>query len=80
MGNLSLKIGWQVDDVDGTERTFLWTDTTTYTEPLGDVGYLGFWSDLNAKLACSDDWAGFLALLPTFLPRFSMILTCPVSE
>jgi hypothetical protein len=29
MGDLSLQVGGQIDDVDGIERTLLWADTAT---------------------------------------------------
>ena len=29
MSDLGLKVGWQVDDVDGTKWTFLYTNTAS---------------------------------------------------
>lgn len=40
VGDLSLKIGGQVDDVDGVEGAFLRADTATDTEALRDEGDL----------------------------------------
>jgi hypothetical protein len=34
MSDHTLKVGWQVDNCYGTERTFLWADTTTNAEAL----------------------------------------------
>jgi hypothetical protein len=31
MGDLSLEVGWQIDDVDGIKGAFLWANTTTDT-------------------------------------------------
>jgi hypothetical protein len=67
VGDLRLEVGGQVDDVDGIERTFLGTDTATDTETLRDEGDLGRVFDLNTELSGTDDGAGFLALLTTFL-------------
>jgi hypothetical protein len=67
VGDLRLEVGGQVDDVDGIERTFFRANTTTDTETLGDEGNLGCVFDLNTELAGTDDRAGLLALLTTFL-------------
>lgn len=67
VGDLRLEVGGQVDDVDGIERTFLGTDTATDTETLRDESDLGRVFDLNTELSGTDDGAGFLALLTTFL-------------
>ena len=76
VGDLSLEIRWQVDDVDGTKRTFLWADTTADTQTLRDVGDLGFGGDFDAEFACPDNRTGFLALLTTFLNLVSTRLVC----
>lgn len=34
MGDLGLEICWQIDDVDGTEGTFLWADTASNAKTL----------------------------------------------
>jgi hypothetical protein len=67
VGDLRLEVGGQVDNVDGIERTFLGADTATDTETLGDEGDFGLVGDFNTELAGTDDGAGFLALLTTFL-------------
>lgn len=67
VGDLRLEVGGQVDNVDGIERTFLGADTATDTETLGDECDLGLVGDFNTELAGTDDRAGFLALLTTFL-------------
>lgn len=64
---MSLEVRGQVDDVDGGERTFLWTDTTTDAQSLRDVGNLRLGRDFNAQFASTHDRAGFLAFLSTFL-------------
>lgn len=67
MGDLTLEIGGQVDDVDGAEGTFLGADTAADAQTLGDEGYLGLRADFDAQLAGPDDGARLLALLSTFL-------------
>jgi hypothetical protein len=67
MSDLSFQVRWKVDDVDGPKRTFLWTDTTTDTQTLRNVGNFGLGGDFDAKFARSDNWARLLALLTTFL-------------
>lgn len=57
VGDLRFKVRRQVDDVDGTERTFLWAYAASDTEGLGYEGDFGVWGDLDAKLACSYDGA-----------------------
>lgn len=65
--NLCFQVGRQVDDVDGIERTFLWADTATNTESLGDEGNLGFGCDFDTELACSDHRTRLFTFLTTFL-------------
>lgn len=67
VGHLGFQVGGQVDDVDGTEGTFLGADTTTDTEALGDEGDLGLGGDLNTKLTRADDGARLFTFLATFL-------------
>lgn len=67
MSDLSLKVGRQVDDVNGTKRALLWADTATDTQTLGDVGNFGLGRNLNTELSRPDDGARFLALLTAFL-------------
>lgn len=55
MSDLSLEIGGQVDDIDGTKRTFLRTDTAADTETFGYEGDFGFWGDFDAQLAGPHD-------------------------
>lgn len=31
MRNMGLEVGWQIDNVDSSERTLLWADTATDT-------------------------------------------------
>jgi hypothetical protein len=64
---LRLEVGGQVDDVDGVEWAFLWADTASNAEALGNEGDFAGSVDFNAKLACSHDRTGLLALLPAFL-------------
>lgn len=67
MGDLSLKIGWQVDDIDGAKWTFLGTNAAPNTETLRYESDFGVGRDFDAKLASSDDRTGLLAFLATFL-------------
>ena len=67
VGDLGLQVGGQVDNVNGTERALLGTDTTTNTQSLGDEGNLGGRVNFNAKLSRADHGTSLLALLTTFL-------------
>jgi hypothetical protein len=67
VGDLGFEVGRQVDDVDGIEGAFLWADTASDTEALGNEGNFGGWLDLNAQLACPHHGTRFLALLSAFL-------------
>lgn len=51
MGDLSLEIGWQVDDGNGIERAFLRADTTTNAKTFRNEGDLGVGRNLDAELA-----------------------------
>ena len=66
VGDLALKVGGQVDDIDRIEGAALRADTTTDTELLGDEGQLGIGLDLDTELSATDDGARLLALLTTF--------------
>lgn len=57
MGNLSFKIGWQINDVDSTERAFLGTYSTSDAKALRYKSYLGLWRNFDAKLAGPDNGA-----------------------
>ena len=69
VGNLALEVGRQVDNGDGAEGAFLWADTASDAEALGDEGEFRIWGDFDAELAATDDGAGFLAFLTAFLER-----------
>lgn len=47
MGDLSLEIGRQIDNVDGVERAFFRADTATDAETLGYEGDSGVGSDFD---------------------------------
>lgn len=67
VGNLGLQVGRQVDDMDSAERTFLGTDTAANAKAFGNEGDLGFGAHFDTELSGTDDGAGLLALLATFL-------------
>ena len=67
MCDVRLEIGWQIDDIDSSEGTFLWADTTTNAETLGDEGDLGRRVHFDTKTATSNDGAGLFAFLSAFL-------------
>lgn len=75
VGNLGLQVGRQVDDMDSAERTFLGTDTATNAKAFGNEGDLGFGAHFNTELSGTDDGAGLLALLATFLQNMSITVT-----
>lgn len=72
MRDLGFQVGRQVDDMDGSEWTFLGTDTATDTETLGDEGDLGLGSHFDTELTRPDDGARLLTFLATFLQNMSM--------
>jgi hypothetical protein len=67
MGDLSLEVGGQVDDVDGVEGAFLRADTASDAEALRDEGDFGGRVDFDAQFARADDWARLFAFLSAFL-------------
>ena len=67
VGDVRFEISWQIDNVDGAERTFLGTDTASNTQSLRDKGDLGFRGDFDAETSASHNWARFLAFLSAFL-------------
>lgn len=46
--NLALEVRRQVDDGNGAKRAFLWADTTSNAEGLGDEGKSGIRSYFDA--------------------------------
>jgi hypothetical protein len=69
VGDLSLEVGGQVDDVDGPKGTFLWADTATDAKAFRDESNLGLCVNLNAELACADHRARLFAFLAAFLNK-----------
>ena len=67
VSHLGFKVGWQVDDVDGIERAFLWADTTSNAEALRDEGNLAVRSDFDAEFAGSHNGTGLFAFLSALL-------------
>lgn len=82
MRDLGLEVGGQVDDVDGVEGAFLWANTATDTEPLGDEGDFGRVVHFDTQLARADNWTRLFTFLSAFLgllvciQRFSYDCTC----
>ena len=72
VSDLGLKVGWQVDNVDGAEWALLWADTASNAERLGDECDLGLGADFDTEATTADDWARLLALLSTFLRQASV--------
>jgi hypothetical protein len=71
VGNLRFEVRWQIDDVDRPKRTFLWANTASNAESLGDECNFGFRGYLDAEAPASNHGAGFLALLSAFLYEFT---------
>jgi hypothetical protein len=69
--DLSFQVCRQIDDSNGTEWAFLWANTTTNAETLGDEGEAGVGRDFDAKLAAAHDRARLLTFLSAFLARES---------
>lgn len=67
VGDLTLQVGGQVDNVNGAERTFLRADTATDTQALGNECDLRLVGHLNTEFTGPDNGAGLFALLTTFL-------------
>lgn len=57
MGDLSLEIGRQIDNVDGVERAFLRADTATNAETFRNEGNSGGGIDFDTKLSGAYDGA-----------------------
>lgn len=72
MGNLGFQVGREVDDGDGREGAFLWADTASDTERLGDEGKSRGGVNFDTQFATTNDGAGLFALLSTFL-RFALV-------
>ena len=77
VGDLTLQVGRQVDDMNSAEWAFLRADTATNTEALRDESDLGLGSNLNAKLSGTDDGAGLFTFLTTFLDGKKESVTRP---
>ena len=69
MSDLGLEIGRQIDDIDGPEGTFLWTNPTSDAKSFGDKGDFGLWSDFDTKFASADNGARLFTFLTAFLSR-----------
>jgi hypothetical protein len=67
VGDLGFQVCGQVDNVDGTEGTFLRTDTATDTKAFRDESDLGFRRHFDTELSGTDDGARLFTLLATFL-------------
>ena len=67
MSYVRFQIGWQIDNIDSTEWTFLGTDTTTNAKILGDERDFRLGGNFDTKATTSNNWARFLAFLSTFL-------------
>lgn len=76
VGDLTFQVGGQVDDVNGAEGALLGADTATNTQAFGDESDLGGVVDFDAEFTGTDDGAGLLALLTTFLDE-SVIMNYP---
>jgi hypothetical protein len=57
MGDLSLEVGGQIDNVDGVEGAFFRADTATDAKTFRDEGDSGLRRDLNTQLPGSDHGA-----------------------
>jgi hypothetical protein len=67
VGDLSLEVRGQVDNVDGIKRALLGANTASNAQALRDEGNLGGRVYLDAQLACAHDGTGLFAFLTTFL-------------
>lgn len=56
VGDLSLQVGGQIDDVDCIEGAFFGTDTTSNTQALRYESNLGHRVDLYTQLASTHNW------------------------
>lgn len=70
MGDMRFEVCWQIDNVDCTEWTFLWANTTTNTQALRDEGNLGLGGDFDTETTAPNHWTRLLALLSAFLPIY----------
>lgn len=67
VSDLSLQVRRQVDNIDSSKRTFLGTNTTSYTKPLRDECDSRLWLNFDTELASTHNWARLFAFLTTFL-------------
>lgn len=67
MCDMGFEIGWQVDNVDSAEWTFLWANSASDTKTFRDEGNFRFGRHFDAKTSTSHNWTRLLAFLPTFL-------------
>mmetsp|Transcript_29627 Transcript_29627/g.55078 ORF Transcript_29627/g.55078 Transcript_29627/m.55078 type:complete len:95 (-) Transcript_29627:170-454(-) len=67
MGCIFFEIFWEIDDINGLERTFFHTYTTAYAQRLRDKSQLALGANLDAQLPELHDWATLLTFLSTFL-------------
>lgn len=80
MGDLGFEVGWKIDDMNSTERTFLGADAATNTETFRNIRDFRLGSDFDTQFAGTDDRAGFLAFLPTFLGYVSDLVGSSLSR
>lgn len=67
VGDVRFEIRWQIDDIDSSKWTFLWTDTASNAKTLGDEGDFRFWSNFDAQSPTANHWTRLLTLLSAFL-------------
>lgn len=67
MSYMRFEICWQIDNIDGTKWALLGTDTTSNAKILGNESDFRLGSNFDTKATTSNNWAGFLAFLSTFL-------------
>jgi hypothetical protein len=60
VGDMGFEIGRQIDNVDGSEGAFLWTNTTSNTKVLGYEGDFRCGLDFDTEPSTSHNRAGFL--------------------
>ena len=75
MSDLCFEIRWQIDDVDGTKWTFLWTNTTTNAKWFWDVCDFRVRCNFDAQFASLDNWTWLFAFLTAFLENISWFVS-----
>ncbi len=63
MSDLLGQVSWQIDDSNGLEWALFHANTAANAQFFADKSNFGLWSDVNAKLSHTINWARALTFL-----------------